>query len=481
MKRFVSAVFILLGCFFFAGIVGAETKEEERRIEEEKRRTLTPTERAVLEEQKRWVVDYGGWVNFRYDDYKDDDNDASTSDGLSESLTTDLRFWTKLTLKPPPDAGYQNVHSLYLRVKDAHVVDRGADTAKHHDYNEEGPHLDYGYLVLDLRPVWLELGRRYFSVGQGIAYSNVHDGVETMAVLGEWNIKSFASTTLPSEQNIDVSVPGFDEVDHRNFFPSFDENHHRNFYGMEITYLGVRNHGLYLFGVFQDDRTTENPDDRLQDYRYDSVYLGLGSQGKLRTNLHYWAEIIQELGTSYTSFTNNREKIIALASDIGLSYDLNMYSHPNLTLEYAFGSGDKDRINVTDTIDGNTEGYDRNFLYFGYLPAGYALGARLSNIHFLKAGTLVKPFEKFRSLRNLSTGMEVYRFYKHRREGGISDFEASRAERDIGWELDFRISWEVFSDLRTTVEYGIFYPGDAYPSVTDAHENYLAMDVTVTF
>lgn len=446
-----------------------EITENERRVEEEKRASLTKTESAVLESESRWAVDYGGWINFRYDDYNEDDNDKEALDGLKETMSTDIRFWTKLTLKPPPDGAYPNEHSLYVRVKDIHNIDRGGDTNQVHEYDHDGPHMDYLYLVLDVRPFWLEIGRRYFSVGQGIAYSNVNDGAELLAIIGEWNIKGFASMTLPHEHNVDVSVP------------AYDKKLERYYYGVEVTYLGVRNHGLYAFALWQDDHSDEDPDDPLQDYRYDSQYIGLGSQGKLAPNLHYWAEVIQELGQSHQTGTNARKGIVALAADFGVSYDWDVYSNPNFTFEYAFGSGDPDRFNVTDTIDGNATGKDKNFLYFGYLPAGYALSARLSNIHFLKAGMLLKPLEKYRTFKNLSVGAELYRFYKHEEKGGISDLEATGNSHDIGWEMDFNVSWEVLSDLRCTFEYGRFFPGEAYPVDSDNGESYLSLSTTFTF
>lgn len=460
---------LLLIVFSLSSIAHSQTPEQERRIEEEKRASIEDPDLELLKKENRLVFDWGGWYNFRYDDYNEDDNDKGRLDGLKETFSNDFRFWVKTTLRPPADGSYQNEHSLYLRVKDAHNVERGGDTNKKHEYDHDGPHLDYGYVVLDLRPLTFEIGRRYYSVGQGIAYSNVNDGAEGTLFIGEWNLKGFASKTLPHEHNVDVSVPGF------------DKKHERYFYGGEITYLGIRNHGLYLFGVWQDDKSEEDPFDQGQDYRYDSQYLGVGSQGKLLANLHYWSEFIQEFGTSYTTDTNHKQRVVAMAADLGVSYDLNVYSKPNFTFEYAFGSGDSDRRNVTDTLGGNAEGRDHNFLYFGYLPAGYALSARISNIHFIKAGTLIKPFEKVRSLRNLSLGADAYRFYKHKDKGGISDLEATKDGSDIGWELDFTASWEILSDLRGTVEYGHFFPGEVYPADTDKPETYFSISTTFTF
>ena len=129
---------VLLATVFLATVAEGQTSEQARRVEEEKRVSLTDTERQILESEKRVAIDYGGWVNFRYDDYENDDNDKGLADGLTETYSTDIRFWTKLTLKPPPDKSYPNEHSLYVRLKDIHNVDRGSDTDKDHDYDHDG-------------------------------------------------------------------------------------------------------------------------------------------------------------------------------------------------------------------------------------------------------------------------------------------------------------------------------------------------------
>lgn len=461
----ISAGFVLV--FFLLRALEAQTPEQQRRIEEEKRKALEKTELEILKGEGRIPFDYGGWINYRFDDYKDDDNDSSTRDTLDYTSSQDIRIWLRATLKPPADATYENEHSLYIRLKDLIIARRPEDVNK--DFDHDGPHLDYAFCVLDLRPFWFEIGRRYFSVGQGISYSNVNDGIELLASLKDWNIKALISHSLPHEDNIDTSVPGYTKKSDRIF------------YGLEATYLGIANHGIYGYSLAQKDNSDEEPEDPLHDYTYNSQYIGLGSQGKITPTIHYWVEVIKEMGKSRIYTTAEKKDIDAWALDLGLSYDLNIYSHPNFSFEYAFGSGDSDRVSVTDTQNGNTSGKDKNFLYFGYLPTGNALSPRLSNIYFYKIATLFKPLEKIRNFRDLSLGIDYYRYYKHKSAGGIYDADATVNSDDVGYEIDVTCSWQILSDLGISIEFGHFQPGKAYSASSNDPEEYFSSSLTLTF
>ena len=458
----------LIVLFSQAHTVFGDSLEERMRIERQKRQKLQASEERILAREGRLVWDYGGWIGTRFDQYGDDDNDSSLRDSLEATSTLDSRFWLKGTLRPRIGATHQNQHSVYLRFKDIYSITSPGDVNKR--YNNAGPHLDQGYMVLDMRPWWLELGRRYAMVGQGIAYGNVHDGLELYANLTDWNLKFVYTHTLPHEDNIDLSVPGA------------TRDSDRDFYGFEARYIGLPGgHSLYGFYLLQRDSSDEDPINLSVDYHYDSEYAGLGLQGKLLSQAHYWVEVIRQRGNSRVFGTGEKKRIDAWAGDFGVTYDMDFFSHPNVTVEYAFGSGDSDRVNVTDTENGNTIGRDHNFLYFGYLPTGYALAPRLSNLHVYKAAVLLNPLETFESFKTIRVGIEYYRFYKDKRRGGISDTNATVADKDIGSEIDLNLSWQILSDVTMTLEFGYFMPGDAYPRNGDDSEKYFSADVTLTF
>ena len=259
--------FIHAQFFFITDNVYSQNIEQIRRIEEEKRKKLNTAESKILAEEGRVLLEWGGWMDIRYDQYNEDDNDASTKDTLAATSSFDTRIWVQAILKPDVDDPDPHQHSAYLRLKNIFTITAPEDVNE--TYDNAGPHLDQGYVVLDFRPWGIEFGRRFFMVGQGIAYSNVHDGIEANATFADWNIKGFFSHTLPHEDNIDVSVPGATKKSDRSF------------YGLEARYIGFAGHGIYGFGLIQRDSSNEDPISITQDYTYDSEYIGFGLQGKL--------------------------------------------------------------------------------------------------------------------------------------------------------------------------------------------------------
>lgn len=466
MIRFLVCV---VGCCATLLIVEQATAQmtaQERRTEERVRMALDPAELAILKKERRLVIDYGVWINHLFSDFKDDDNDSAAKDATNLTYAMDQRAWVRATLRPPADGNSENEHSVYLRLKNKDTWRDPADANGRFDWN--GPHVDYAFLTLDLRPFLLQAGRRFYQVGEGIAYSNVNDGVELLVSGATWSLMGFVSRTPPHEDNIDLSIPG-------------DKHSGRTFYAIEGKYLGIPNHGVYGYALWQADDEEEHPENPTQDFDYNSQYVALGSEGKLLANLRYASELILETGHSITSSTSREEDIMAWAMDASFTYDVQLPLQPTVSFEYAFGSGDSDRINVTDTIDGNAAGRDTNFLYFGYLPTGYALSPRLSNLRMFKGGISLKPLEWLSFFKELTCSLDVYRFYKEESKGGIFDAQASQNDRDVGVEIDLTLSWPILSDLGLAIEYGHFEPGEAFPAATNDRTRYFSVGVTTTF
>jgi len=466
LRVLYGAVLLSIAIAFTAGTCSFAS-EKERRIEEKKRQSLAETERVILESQKRFVVDYGGWAEYRYDDYADNDKDASVADALDYTNSLDTRFWLKAILRPAVDAASRNVHYVYVRLKELFTQSYALD--KEWKNKQESPLVEYAYAVVDLNPLWVEAGRQYISVGRGLAYSDVNDGVQVFLSWPDWRLKALASRTLPHQDNIDQSVPGS------------SAGSDKFFYGFEGAYRGMPGHNIYSFFLLQKDESDEEPPDDLQDYDYNSRYIGLGAHGDIIRNLHYLAEVVYENGTSRIFPSNEKADIDAWAGIFEVAYDADIYGHPRLSGRYAFGSGDKDRMSVTDTVGGNTSGIDRNFLYFGYIDTGYALAPRLSNLHFLKGTLSLTPFEEWRSFKNLAVTTSYYQYYKDRAGGSISDAVATEVKGFIGREMDFEIAWQIVSDLNCTVQYGHFFTGDAYAQTARDDEDYFSASLVLTF
>ncbi|MFC1510418.1 alginate export family protein [Candidatus Omnitrophota bacterium] len=464
-RKFI-VVLILMPLFFIgASIVFAN--QNERRLQEDKRVLLDAASSKTIYETPRVLMEYGGWLNYQFIDYNDYDNEASVADGLNYVHSADLRFWLKATLMPSVDADHDREHMLYLRFKDVYVERRGTDPGE--AFDQDGPHLDSAYLRSQVDPFRLEVGRRYFNMGKGIAYSNVNDGVQLNFLQPGWNVGLLAAHTLPHQDNVDTSVPGY------------DKNADRYFYGLGVGLAKIKNHQLYSYFLVQRDESNQRPQAVNQSYQYNCEYSGLGMKGQINSAWNYWIEVIKETGTSRIFGSNEKKNIEAWALDAEMTVEPKWSMNPRFTFEYAFGSGDADRVSVTDTEFGNTRGDDENFLYFGYLSTGYALAPRLSNLHMVHCGLKVNPLEKRRKLRNLLVGLDYYRFYKHRKAGGISDSEATVSSEYIGSEMDLTFEWPLLSDLELNVEVGHFMPGDAYAGSANSNENFLLVSLIHTF
>ena len=231
MKVFRIAILVFLGVsFVFWYPEKTFSQSERRRVEEEARQDLASTETAAGVSTRQVLLDYGAWLNYRYIKYRDDDNDSLTEDTLKKRHWIDSRLWMKLALAPALGMAAENEYYVYLRIKDLMKDDTPKETAGGWDH--DGPHVEYAYVNCDIRPFWVKLGRQYFSVGEGFAYSGVYDGVEALFLSPRWSVQAFAANTLPHEDNIDTSVPGYDKTSDRYF------------YGLEYNYSGFSGHLL---------------------------------------------------------------------------------------------------------------------------------------------------------------------------------------------------------------------------------------------
>ncbi|MDQ7781122.1 MAG: alginate export family protein, partial [Planctomycetota bacterium] len=341
--------------------------------------------------------------------------------------------------------------------------------------------VDLGRLLRDtLKPsreleVDLTVGRQFIHLGTGLAFNSVVDGFSLTTLYGDFCVKLFGAKSNHDEDDVDTSRPG---CEHMN----------RTFWGGQVDYVGMRSHTPYFFFMRQSDHNTERTE-VLQDFKYDSYYLGLGIRGELAERLGYYAEHIREGGKSTAQtdfdFLNQRQEIIAEACNVGLDYMPICRFQPHFALQYVHGSGDDDRISVAEADRGNLGNTnDYGFLAFGYVFAGYSLEPDVSNINIIRFGASAKFLEEHEAFSDLELGFDYFNYWKDEREGGISDYRAvvrmDQPERnDIGDELDLRLDWRIFSDLSFTARFGMFWTGDAYED--DVRRDFLVLGLTLSF
>lgn len=431
--------------------------------EREARRSLE----ARRELGQRLLYDYGGWYRLTYM-FFDDLNNEGTHRKTRALKSHDLRLWGLLNI--------DETHSLYFRERLDHTdFNKGSEFRRSED--DLNVDIDQGYYTLHIDealkryfngdlPLYLDLnaGKFFTEIGNGLSYSRVAIGVELTGYSRYVDFKAFWFQTPPGETNIDFTVPGFRT-----------EGQTRDFTGVQITYPRFfQRHNPYFYYLDQRDRTDflDNTLPTRQKFDYDSQYFGLGSRGKVIWNLNYEVEGVREVGRSYADVTpasrtnegQRPEDISAWSLDAKLENIFDVLTHPRLSFEYAFGSGDADRRLVTTTINGNApRSQDHNFLYFGYIDTGYVVSPRLSNLQMLRLGLALSPLEfTKRYKKSLELGANYYNFHKHKRKGGISDFRANRNLGSLGEEIDVYANWKVVSDIFLNLNYGRFYPSNSY-------------------
>ncbi len=419
--------------------------------------------------KETFLIKQGGWLSSTYRHYKNIDNQKSLPDFLKWTWTQEAYLWLYLD--------YNATISAYVQAGDSYV-DRGVGpTYTGIGADNNGPFISIAYSKINLKPQYhvpltLSVGRQYLFLGRGLAYEAVHDGLLTEYTQAPFYVKQFISKTQPYEDNIDYSVPGFDKQGDRVFA------------GGEISYIGLKRTTVYAFGLLQMDNSSPEPDNQTQNFHYNSSYLGAGVSSRFVEPLELWLEWDSEKGRSYTDAARTRLEqttIDAWAYTAGAKYHFDLPTHPILETEYAYGSGDEDRTNVTNTTGGDLDGHDKNFLYFGHYQAGYALQPRLSNINIWSLNASCQPFEWVPSLKKTAVGTKYYRYWKDRARGGTSDLESTVSDKDIGEEVDVYVHSKINDNLTLSVRCGIFFPGGAFPENQRNTTQYFYTRLTLKF
>ncbi len=422
--------------------------ERQRALERENQRRL---QRELPVDQKL-IFDAGGWYNLYF---------FLFDDGVESSRTLrqhELRLWTSFSAD-------QGIHQGYLRVRGTYNDWNKGDNFGAHEDDLDGPNLERGWYQLDIAkalrvhngiegPFELKFkaGRDLVMIGTGFAVDLPLDHAMLQGEYAGFQTTFVAGKTPASTENIDRSRPVADHSD-------------REFYMLEERYVGFDKHEPFAYIVWQDDHTSEDPPNLLQEYRYDSTYIGWGSVGELIPNLRYTTEWVIERGYSYGDrrfFRRNHIK--AWGFDHRLDYYFRHPMKPVLSAEYMFASGDPTRLGSPTNAEGGVSKnhVDRGFVGFGFRDTGIAFSPRLSNIHVWRLGGSFRPFPEVQALRDLELGSDWYLYWKNRANAAVSDGLADEQSGYLGWEMDYYANYRILSDLAWTVRFGSFFPGDAF-------------------
>ena len=314
----------------------------------------------------------------------------------------------------------------------------------------------------------LSAGRKFYSIGSGLVLDGRGDGGEIT-----WNGSFLSIKILGLYTGLmlkDNNPYGLSDRD-------LSDGSKRVFAGGTAD-AELLNQKIYLFGLVQKDYGDDDSSGKSQ---YNSQYYGAGVDGIVFENLSYSAEFVYERGTSYIAVSEDESTIAAYAVNSGIYYFIPVIFNPTIILQYAYGSGDKDRQTYTNSLRPQTsDGDDTGFISFGSFSGGYALKPKLSNIHVMRGGFSFVPFSgsDSLSLKKMTLAAKYSYYRKDKKESGINSGEATNAELYIGQGVDVSLRWQMFYDLSLYVNYGLFLPGKAYED--DTAKNFVMAGINLS-
>ena len=230
-----------------------------------------------------------------------------------------------------------------------------------------------------------------------------------------------------------------------------------NTYTLVADYRRIDGVKFSAFTVFRDDR------DRKEGR---PLILGVGAQGMPTENLSFWSLFAYLLGSDEA-----KRDFSAYGFDIGGTYRFpGIPFHPNVTLGYAFGTGDPDPNDNRNTEFRQT-GMQSNETKFAGLcdfkVYGETVDPELSNLRILTAGL------GFRPLSNVTVDLVYHRYrldeiaeeLRNSLITALMNQDETRLSKDVGSAFDVVLGIRnLFGVRRLGVDWrmGWFFPGSAF-------------------
>jgi hypothetical protein len=433
--------------------------------------------------QRRALVDYGAFLSFSYLSLDDQNNDNHVL------RQTDLIGYARVNI--------DNVSEIYVRGRTGYQDFNDQDSFDGQGDEKIDPDFDIAYYRFDLRralqayqghdpdgDLTIEAGRDLVYWGNGLVMSERIDGI-------------IARLQTPlADFDVIAGVTPVRTVDFDTSRPNFDHNTRRGLYGAQVS-RQFGKHRPFAYGLIQRDYNKDDTFDITAPpvhtrYRYDSYYLGLGSQGALSDRLAYGLELAYEggygLSNSYQQSSagingvqQTDDPIHAFAGDMRFDYLLGDERQTRLSLEGIIATGDPDRLTGTsDTFGGNRPHTgDNAFNAFGFLNTGVAFAPPVSNLMALRVGASTFPLPQMRAFERLQLGIDGFVFAKTRQAAPL-DEPTLLDHRYLGWEPDLFMNWQITNDVTIALRYGVFFPGDALVN-DDQNRQFLFAGVTYAF
>ncbi len=297
----------------------------------------------------------------------------------------------------------------------------------------------FGRIKLPTAPVEFTVGRRDFK--------------DTRLWLYDTQLDAAIITVKPGNFNIEASISREDLVDLN--LTAFVPQGKTNNYIVNTEYRGVEDHKFTGYWIYRDDKSGEEGQPH---------FLGLRASGRPIDAFNYWAELAYVTGEDEES-----RRLSAGAFELGGTYRfLKTPLQPSVTLGFAYGTGDKNPDDGTNTEFRQTGLQSNESTFSGvteFKTYGEVLDPELSNLKLLTAGIGFRP----------AAGMFVDLVYHHywlnevaneiRGQALTAQMNEFGASRNVGGELDIIVGFRNLFGVRGLgfeTRAGIFFPGDAW-------------------
>lgn len=196
------------------------------------------------------------------------------------------------------------------------------------------------------------------------------------------------------------------------------------------------------------------------------ITWGLRASGRPTSTLSYWSEFAMQRGTD-----ENGLPLRAHALDIGATYRFDALPHdPNITLGYAYASGDRNPDDGTNTQFRQTGIQSNEARYIGlskFKTYGEVLDTELSNLHIYTLGIGA------RATPGISIDVVYHRYFLDALATELRNSPLTAQmntvpgaeSKDVGQALDLVIGFRgLFGYKRFGLDLraGLFFPGDAF-------------------
>ncbi len=333
----------------------------------------------------------------------------------------------------------------------------------------EGRQLDWNFNI--------RAGRQFVDWNAGLALSEQLYAVRPTFTYDGWTVEGLIGITPGDEGVTDFDASRED----------FNEDTERSFFGGTIRYTFPTSHEVYAYVLHMGD---QNSGDRPRativpepvEFDYDATYLGFGSNGSIGNSLRYVGEFVYQFGESMSDplrGAQRSEDINAWAARGQLEWYLRDDWLTRVEFEVILASGDDDRLVTTDTVGGNLAGSnDKAFNSLGFVNTGLAFAPALSNIAVFRAGVATFPFRELDGFERFQLGADV--LFHNKLDSDAPIEEPTTDDTHLGSEIDLYLNWRLTSDLSVVARYGVFFPGEAIATQTDAR-HFVFLGATLNF